>query len=533
LEDESLADLIEMARQAEERWPALVETWVDRRKPLAELRCGRSAILPEVARWLAADLGYRFAGLVVEEQPAEWEIRYLFYGQRGAGWVHLLVRQPLDARAVPSISSQIHAADWQEREVEDLFGITFEGHPRLGDFVLHDDLWQEDVAPMRRDFDEQTALAERKPRPDWRPRRIVENPGAFVMPVGPVYSGITESVLFLLETVGEDVIRAFPRLFYKYRGIEKIAEGRTAEQCLLLAERFAATTAFAHSLAYCQAVEAICRVPVPERARWLRVLLAELERLRHHAGVIQEICESTALSVAASQAALLEEDLLRISGAFTGHRYLFGLAIPGGLALDLSDAGCAQAVDEAREVVNRLNELERMLQFSSSFLDRLEGVGLIATPDAQDHGLVGPIARASGVDGDLRKSQPYCGYDQLDFDVPIENEGDGFARLRVLFAEARQAVRIMRQIPVRLKEGAVQVPVTYQAGVALGWVEAPRGATFHWVRLGREGLVERYRLITPSFVNWHGFHLAAENFAFQDFPIILATLGLSVAENDR
>lgn len=528
-----MANLIEVARQAEDRWPGLVETWVDRRRPLAELRCRRAAILPEAARWLSADLGYRFAGFVVEEQLAEWEIRYLFYEQRGTGWVHLLRRQPLDARTVPSISSQVHAADWQEREVEDLFGITFEGHPRLGDFVLHDDLWQEDVAPMRRGFDEETALAERKPRADWRPRRIVENPGAFVMPVGPIYSGVTESVLFLLETVGEDVIRAFPRLFYKYRGIEKIAEGRTAEQCLLLAERFAATTSFAHSLAYCQAVEAICRVQVPERARWLRVLLAELERLRHHAGVIQEICESTALSVAASQAALLEEDLLRISGAFTGHRYLFGLNIPGGLAMDLGDTACVRAVDEAREVVHRLNELERMLRFSSSFLDRLEGVGFISAPDARDHGLVGPIARASGIDGDLRKSQPYCGYEQISFEMPVETEGDGFARLRVLFAESRQAVEIMRQIPIRLKEGAVQAPVTYQAGVALGWVEAPRGATFHWVRLGQEGVVERYRLITPSFVNWHGFHLAAENFAFQDFPIILATLGLSVAENDR
>ncbi|HXJ93816.1 MAG TPA: NADH-quinone oxidoreductase subunit C [Terriglobia bacterium] len=528
-----MADLIEMTRQAEERWPGLVQSWVDRRKPAAELRCSRSEILPDVARWLASDLGYRFAGFVVEEQPKEWEIRYLFYHPRVTGWVYVLLQQALEVRAIPSISSQVHAADWQEREVEDLFGITFEGHPRLGDFVLHDDLWQEDVAPMRRDFDEETALAERKPRPDWRPRRIVENPGAFVMPVGPIYSGVTESVLFLLETVGEDVIRAFPRLFYKYRGIEKIAEGRTVEDCLLLAERFAATTAFAHALAYCQAVESICRVQVPERARWLRVLLAELERVRHHAGVIQEICESTALSVAASQAALLEEDLLRISGGFAGHRYLFGLAVPGGLTVDPGDPACLRVVDEVRQTVRQLNELEQRLRFSSSFLDRLEGVGFIPAQEAQDHGLVGPIARASGTDGDLRKSQPYCGYDQLRFDVPVETEGDGFARLRVFFAEARQSVQIMQQIPVRLNAGAVQAPVAYQSGVALGWVEAPRGATFHWVRLGREGVIERYRLITPSFVNWHGFHLAAENFAFQDFPIILASLGLSVAENDR
>src|SRR5271167_2445421 len=164
-----------------------------------------------------------------------------------------------------------------------------------------------------------------------RPRRIVEEPGAFVMPIGPKYSGVTESVLFLLETVGEDVIRSVPRLFYKWRAIEKLAVGKTADEALLLAERFAATTAFAHGLAFCRAVESICGADVPTRARVLRVFLAELERLRQHAGAIQEICESTALVVANSQAGILEEDLLRISGELTGHRYLFGLLALGGL----------------------------------------------------------------------------------------------------------------------------------------------------------------------------------------------------------
>ena len=302
--------MTQMAPEAERRWPGQVQAWVDRRKPVCELRPTVSGILPEIAKWLAVDLRYRFAGLLVEEHQTEWEFRCLFYARKEPGWTHLLFRQPLDARTIPSISLQVHAADWHEREAEDLFGINFEGHPRLGDFVLHNDLWQEAVAPMRHGFDERAALAARAPDTEWRPRRIVQDPGAFVMPVGPIYSGVTESVHFLLETVGEDVIRAVPRLFYKYRGIEKTAEGQNVNQCLLLAERFAATTAFSHAFAFCQAVEAICRVKVPPRARTLRVFFAELERFRHHAGVIQEICESTALTVAANQAAILEEDLL-------------------------------------------------------------------------------------------------------------------------------------------------------------------------------------------------------------------------------
>ena len=146
-----------------------------------------------------------------------------------------------------------------------------------------------------------------------------------MMPVGPKFSGVTESVHFQLETVGEDVIRSWTRPFYKWRAIEKLAEGKPAEDALLLAERFAATTAFAHGLAFSQAVEKIAGASIPARARALRVFLAELERLRHHAGAIHEICESTALVVATSQAGMLEEELLRLSGDLSGHRYLFGL----------------------------------------------------------------------------------------------------------------------------------------------------------------------------------------------------------------
>ena len=152
---------------------------------------------------------------------------------------------------------------------------------------------------------------------------------------------------------------------------------------------------------------------------------------------------------------------------------------------------------------------------------------------ATAYGLLGPIARASGLLRDLRRAQPYSGYEAFDFDVPSEQEGDGYARLRILFAEARQSVRIMEQAVAALKTGSIREPIQLRTGAALGWVEAPRGGAFHWVRLDENGRVARYRVVTPSFANWHGFHLAVEKFAFQDFPIILATFDLSVAENDR
>lgn len=521
----------DLTAEIAQRWPGQTQCQIRKLSGL-EVTCAPE-VLPAVSGWLFLELGYGLAGLIVEEGAAEWLVRYVFYGQKAPDWVHLLATASLAQKNFPSISRFVHAADWHEREAEDLFGLTFEGHPRLGDFVLHNDAWQESVEPMRHAFNAREALLHRAPDPDWRPLRIVYEPGAFVMPIGPVYSGVTESVHFLLETVGEDVISFDPRLFYKWRAVEKLAEGRTIEDALLLAERFAATTAFAHGLAFCEAVEAIGGTEVPARAQNLRVFLSELERFRQHAGAIEAICESTALAVAASQAAMFEEDLLRVSGELTGHRYLFGLLAPGGLRCDLDAAACGKALEQSREVLKQLTALERQLCLTSSFLDRLEEVGAITQLNATVYGLAGPVARASGLVRDLRRTQPYSGYDTYEFEVPSEEEGDGYARLRVLFAEAAQSVRIMEQACARLESGSIFQAIEAQPGAALGWIEAPRGAAFHWVRLDENGRIRRWRVMPPSFPNWHGFHLAVENFAFQDFPIILATFDLSVAENDR
>jgi len=353
------------------------------------------------------------------------------------------------------------------------------------------------------------------------------------MPIGPIYSDVAESAHFVLETVGEDVIRAVPRFFYKYRGVEKIAEGLPIEQVILLSERFSGTSAFSHSLAFCLAVEAIAGLDTPPRAKAMRVILAELERLRHHVAAIAGICGSTALSVATSQAGVLEEEALRITGSFTGHRYLFGLNTLGGLTRDFDNLGCRKLADDVTALKERLCELNNMLRFTSSFLDRIEQVGIISREQAITYGLVGPIARASGLIRDLRRTMPYGGYEGVSFDVPVETEGDGYARLRILFREAEQSSAIIRKTAEALPDGEIARPFKYAVGAALGWVEAPRGAAFHWVRIADNGVVSRYRLTTPSFTNWHGFHLAAENFAFQDFPIIMATFGLSNAESDR
>jgi formate hydrogenlyase subunit 5 len=523
---------IDLSETIAKRWHWQVNVSVDAELSQCLVECNREH-LPDLCRWLIYEMGYDFASLIVEETAEDWRLRYIFYGEPGTEQVHLGIRLNKAETAVPSISRIIHAADWQEREARDLFGLVFEGHPRLVNLVRHE-AWPEDAHPLRKDFDAGQPYPHRQVEPSWRPHSVVQAPGAFMMPIGPVYTDVAEPALFLLESVGEDVIRTAPRFFYKFRGVEKIAEGQSFDRVLLLAERFSGTSAVAHSLAFCQALEAICRVEVPVRAQALRVVFAELERFRHHLAAIAGICSSTALAVATSQAGILEEEALRLCGSVFGHRYLFGLNTPGGVSFDLGPQQGEILSSGVQALFHKLERLYYLLRYSSSFLDRLEEVGLVTRDQARSYGLVGPIARASGLSRDLRQRLPYAAYGQVSFEVPQEEEGDGYARLRLLFREAEQSVSILQGLLSSLPQGETVAPeVAVKPGAALGWAEAPRGATFHWLRIDEKGCVSRYHLTTPSFINWHGFHFAAENFAYQDFPIIMATFGLSNAECDR
>lgn len=218
---------------------------------------------------------------------------------------------------------------------------------------------------MRPDFD----LSSIVPlyRKDIGTKRIVKEKGSFIMPIGPIFSGEEESVHFRLETIGEEIIKCHPRLFYKYRAIEKKAENKPVYQVLLLSERICGKTAVSHSLAFCLAVEEICQIKIPERASFLRMYLAELERIRHHIEVIGRICNSTGLLVAENQVSILEEGLLRISQELTGHRYLFSINQIGGLSWDIKDELIIEKTKEIGKILKELGKIKKMLISTSTF----------------------------------------------------------------------------------------------------------------------------------------------------------------------
>lgn len=496
-------------------------------------------IAPEAIRDAAVALvegfGCEFATLVVEADDADegFILYYFFYDPQCAALIR--IRAVLSAGATPpAISDQVHAADWHEREAEDMFGIQFEGHPFLGDFVLHDTVWPEGVEPMRRQFDAYTRVTEPGKGSDWQPRRLLDQDGAINFPVGPIWADYNEAGLWLLETPGEQIYEGHTRLFYKYRAVEKIAEGQTPDRAVLLAERFSGSAAFAHAWAFCQALEKIghCEVP-PPRARALRIVFAELERIRYHAATIAELAGSTSLMVGKSMSQELEETLLRLTGQLCGHRYLFGLCVPGGLAQDPGTEAFTELLEGLTDAVRELAKLERLFIHTSSYLDRIEEMGTLRPEVADLYGVVGPLARGSGRRLDLRCTLPYGDYGRHPPEVPREIEGDGYARLRIYFAEIRASTELIQTLLTTAPDGPTVIDCPVIPGSALTWAEAPAGGTFHWLRIDETGRIRRWRIAPPGFRNWHAFHRALEGAAFQDFHIIMAGFGLSVAESDR
>jgi len=489
----------------------------------------------DLAVRIAADHGLEFATLVIEDaDDAGLVAHYFFYSSAEDGGFLVQMTTQTESAELPAISDRVHAADWHEREAEDMFEIRFVGHPFLGDFILHDTEWPEGVAPMRHAFDPRQKIQEPGKGADWRPRRLLDEPGALAFPVGPIWGDYHESGLWVLETPGEQVRQVHSRLFYKYRGVEKIAEGQIPDAGLLLAERFSGSSAFAHGWAYCQALEKLADCNIPPRAQALRLVLGEFERMRYHAATLAELAGSTGLAVAKAHAQDIEESLLRLAGDILGHRYLFGVLAPGGLAFGPDDQALARLHQGVDDACDRLNRFEQLLTTTSSFLDRLEEMGTLTHDMAIRYGAVGPVGRASSRGLDLRRVLPYAGYTEHPPALAGEIEGDGYARMRVYFDEIRASAKLIRAQLNDLPDGPIVTePALTAAGTALAWTEAPAGAAFHWLRLNADGCIARWQISTPSFRNWHVFHRAAEGGAFQDFPIILASFGLSAAENDR
>jgi formate hydrogenlyase subunit 5 len=430
---------------------------------------------------------------------------------------------PAGEASYPALTPLLGSAFWYEREIHDLFGIVADGHPRLEPLIL-----PATTAELPRPG-ANGAPAAIDPDPGVVPLHAV-GPGLFTIPHGPVRSGVTESIEYLMETPGEDIPHLNMRLFYKHRGIEKRFEGMRPADGVLLAERAEGIASVAHAVAYCQALEAIAGTKVPWPAALIRTLHAELERLACHLDVIVRLADSAGLAVAAARFGWHKERVLRLVGELSGSRFGRGVVVPGGV--------CAVPLLPPADVLAAASELDRQmtadlrtLMGTASFLDRLRRTGPLPPHRAAGHGALGPLGRASGYADDTRQSRPYAAYGSLSVTASSRQDGDALARLEVRVDEIASSLRLLRQAADELAEagpGPLRADCDPLDGRAAAWAEAPQGEVLYDVRV-EGGRISRCRARSASFHNLVLMHEVFAGDILTDFPFIEASFGLSVA----
>ena len=334
---------------------------------------------------------------------------------------------------------------------------------------------------------------------------------------------------------GEPVLYLQIRLFYTHKGTEKLFENIPVTHGVRLAESISGDSSFAHATAFCHAVERAANVEAPPRARALRTVCLELERVYNHIADIGAIATDVAFVVANANAMRLKERVLRLNEQLTGHRLLRGMAALGGVRFDWG-AGQIEAIRQCVAWLRpEFESLVRLIRESSSTRDRLETTGILKPQTARDLGVVGVAGRASGIDHDLRRDFPHAAYDRVSFTVPVYQEGDVLRRLQVRIDEVQGALSIIEQIVVNLPTGPtrVNVPAPPANQVALGYVEGWRGEIFHWIRTAADGRLARCKIKDPSLQNWPALSEAILGNIIPDFPVVNKSFNLSYSGTDR
>jgi Ni,Fe-hydrogenase III large subunit/Ni,Fe-hydrogenase III component G len=496
-----------------------------------ELRCAiPAADVPGLARWLRARFGAELILMVGGDRRRDrgrFEVHYLFGQDREHWLLHATVTLSPSEPEIPSLATFHYPASRFEREIFDLLGVCARGHPDPRPLVRHG-FWPADYFPLRKD------AGEREFRDDGQafPFRQVGGDGVYEIPVGPVHAGIIEPGHFRFSVVGETIIDMKSRLYFAHKGTEKLFEGRLPEDGVELAERVSGDTSVGHALAYCRAIEALGQTVVPRRARYLRAMLLELERLYNHVGDFGMIANDTGFAVAHAHCFRIRERLLRLHKRLTGHRLMRGVLVPGGVRSDLP-AG-ASVVAEVRAALADFDEIVEISLDNTLVVDRLEGTGRLTRQTAGDHGVLGFVARASGLDVDARRDHPFAPYDELSFRVPVLESGDVKARTLIRVEEARESVRLIEQAVEGLPAGPVHARLepgpAFEPAFAL--VEGWRGRIVHWVMLDQQGRLERVKVLDPSFLNWRPLSYALLRNIVPDFPLCNKSFNQSYSGND-
>jgi len=358
----------------------------------------------------------------------------------------------------------------------------------------------------------------------------------FRLPIGPQHPFLKEPAKFDFDINGEEIVGARMNIGYNHRGIEKACEERNYYQCLYLLERVCGICSHSHTTAFIQAVEEIMKIEVPRRGLYLRTLVCELERLHSHLlwlGVAAHEVGFESMFMLVWRDRELVMDILEEAG---GNRVNYAINTVGGVRRDISDA-------QRKKILNMLGVLKQRLEYyvqigttEPSFVGRIRGVGKLDPKRAAEMCVVGPFARASAVDVDVRRDDPYAAYRELDFKVVTQDSGDIFGRVIVRALEIVESCNMIEQLLTNLPEGdivASKVSRKAPAGVAVSRYEAPRGEDVHFVRGNGTEKPERVRVRAPTMANLEAATESVIGSFVADIPIAIASIDPCFSCTDR
>lgn len=439
----------------------------------------------------------------------------------------------------PSLANDCYQAALYEPHIHEMFGLIPVGFPApLQPAVLHPN-WPAHLNPMRKDFHKVEKKDDAKAHLEYIFTEV-EGEGLYEVPVGPVHAGIIEPGHFRFSMAGEIIVNLEARLGWMHKGSEKLFETLPLSKKLLLSERIAGDTSFAHSTAFAGAVEELAGIVVPPRAQYLRVIFGELERLANHFNDIGFILSDTGFNFGGAQGTRLRERIMRMNEHLTQSRFLRGVSAFGGATRDIRDDDASKLRSELLALEKDFAEVVEIADQNSIIKNRLDGTGHLAREVAKCHDGVGVAVRASGLDVDARRDFPYAAYAELPFDVAVETSGDVQARYRIRIKEVYSSMALLKLALETLPEGEICATNSlndnsslrknaYAVGVAEGW----RGDIVYFVSTDANGKIKRVSVRDPSFINWNLVPHCAPGNVLLDFPLINKSFNLSYTGYDR
>jgi len=461
----------------------------------------------------------------------------LNYHMACGGTITIKSRVPREKPVIRTITDILPGANLYEREVFDLLGVVFDGHPNLQRLMLPEN-WPQGDYPLRRDWkphanQENSFVSEETSQTE---TEDLKDAGSIInVIVGPQHPVLHEPEMFSFKVDGETVVDVEVRLGYVHRGIEKAAERMMYFQNVYLVERICGICNAAHTTCFCQAVEDIGNIDTPPRALYLRTIIHELNRVHSHLLLLGVAGHLLGFEALFQHVWRDREPVMDIVERITGNRLMSGFNTIGGVRRDIDPNTIEKTLKTVKEVRKRTTFYKKVFEEDPTLRLRTEGVGVLSRSDALKFCVVGPVARGSGIALDVRKDDPYAAYEEIPFNVVSYKECDTWARLMVRAEEVLESLDILDYALSHLPSGRLRVRVQRKIpeGEAVSRVEAPRGELIHYIKSDGTAYPYRVKVRAPTLANLMAFPDAIRGAFIADIPSVIGSLDPCFSCTDR